>query len=196
MVKNNYFGDTKFDKAYFTGKSSCGYPGGYTKENLLNHDYDYNDFAAVAKKISQLGVRTYFEIGCARGYLMEELLKLGVKVKGWDVSEYIIKKASKKVKPFIEIKDISEIKNLPDKSFDLVHVSTVLGYAPLKKLDYYLKEIKRIAKKFVIVYSGTPEDAPEENSIRLINKPDDWWNKKFSKHFALVDLNWYLWKPD
>ena len=100
------------------------------------------------------------------------------------------------MKPFIEIKDISEIKNLPDKSFDLVHVSTVLGYAPLKKLDYYLKEIKRIAKKFVIVYSGTPEDAPEENSIRLINKPDDWWNKKFSKHFALVDLNWYLWKPD
>jgi len=97
------------------------------------------------------------------------------------------------VKPFIEIKDISEIKNLPNKSFDLVYVSTVLGYAPLKKLDYYLKEIKRIAKKFVIVYSGTPEDAPEENSIRLINKPDDWWNKKFAQYFKQKDLENCLW---
>ena len=195
MRKKNHFGDKEFDQAYFTGKSSCGYPGGYTKENLRCYDYDYTDFSDVAKKISGLGIKTYFEIGCACGYLMEELLKLSIKVKGWDISKFITEKALPEVRPFIEVKSIDEIGSLPDKSFDLVHVSNVLGYVPFDKLDYYLNQIARVAKKYVIVYAGTPEDAPEENEIRKINKPDEWWNKKFAKYFKLVDMDWYLWKP-
>ncbi len=190
-----YFGNKKFDQTYFTGKLASGYPGGYTKENLNRYDYSYTDFAPNALEISRLGIRTYFEIGCACGYLMEELIDLGIKVKGWDISEYIVNQASPRVRPFIEIKSIDEIYSVPDKSFDLVHVSTVLGYQRLNKLDYFLKQIKRIAKRYVIIYCGTPEDAPEEIAIRKINKPDEWWNRRFAKYFTAVDTKErFLWK--
>jgi len=43
-----------------------------------------------------LGVKSYLEIGCACGYLMEELLKLGVKVKGWDIQNLLSKRLLKK----------------------------------------------------------------------------------------------------
>lgn len=193
MVKK-HFGNAKFDRDYFSGKMPAGYPGGYSKKNLREHDYDYTDFASAAKLISGLGVKSYFEIGCACGYQMEELIKLGIKVKGWDISKYIVEKASPKVRPFIEIKNIERIIELPDKLFDIVHVGTVLGYEPLEKLDFYLKQIKRVAKKYAILYAGTPEDAPEENSIRKINQPQEWWDKKFSEYFKEKDLENYLWE--
>lgn len=192
-MDESFFGDQSFDEGYFTGKHPAGYEGGYLKHALRDY-YCYTDFEEDAKFIKNLGVKSYFEIGCACGYLMEELLKLGIKVKGWDVSEYIIKKADPSVRPFIELKDIKEITKLPDKSFDLVHVSGVLGYVPENELDFYLSEIKRVTKKYAIIYAGTPEDAPEENEIRKINQPDEWWNEKFSRHFTAVDLDWYLWK--
>jgi len=189
------FGNIKFDEAYFMGKSNCGYAGGYSKETLEKaSDCYYTAFEKDAKFISNLGIKTYLEIGCACGYLMEELMKYGIKVKGWDVSKYIIKKAGPSVRPFIELKDIKEIASLPDKSFDLVHISNVLGYIPENELGFCLSEIKRVTKKYAILYAGTPEDTPEENVIRKINKPDQWWNIKFSEHFTLVFLNRFLWK--
>ncbi|MFH0955697.1 MAG: class I SAM-dependent methyltransferase [Candidatus Falkowbacteria bacterium] len=196
MKKSSYFGDAEFDEAYFTGKLKAGYKGGYDKKKL-EKDFDcYTHFTEDAKYIKDLGIDSYLEIGCACGYLMEELLKLGVKVKGWDISKFIVEKASPVIRPFIEIKSIDEISLLPDKSFDLVHVSSVLGYMREEKLDYYLSQLDRIAKKYVIVYAGTPDedDMPAENSIRLINRPDDWWNRKFVEYFKAYDLKNCVWK--
>ena len=192
-MKRNYFGNSRFDEAYFTGRSSYGYAGGYTPEILKEYDC-YTRFEEDAKLISDLGVKSYLEIGCACGYLMEELIKHGIKVKGWDVSEYIIKKADSRVRPFIELKDIKEIVSLPDKSFDLAHVSNVLGYIEINKLDFYLAQINRVAKKYAILYAGTPDDAPEENEIRKINQPDEWWNKQYGKFFKEKDLSQFLWE--
>jgi len=195
-MKRNYFGDAKFDKAYFTGKLKAGYQGGYNKQRLEKNFDCYTHFEEDAKFIKDLGIKSYLEIGCACGYLMEELLKLGVKVKGWDISKFIVEKASPEVRPNIQIKSIDKISSLPDKSFDLVHVSGVFGYVSLGKLDYYLRELARIAKRYVIVYAGTPakDDMPEENSIRLINRPDGWWNKKFAEYFKQKDLENCLWE--
>ena len=195
-MTRNYFGDAKFDEAYFTGKLKAGYKGGYNKKRLAK-DFDcYTHFEEDAQFIKDLGVKSYLEIGCACGYLMEELLKLDVKVKGWDISKFIAGKASPEARPFIEVKSIDEISSLLDKSFDIVHVSSVLGYVPADKLDYYLSQLARIAKKYVIVYAGTPaqDDMPEENSIRLINRPDGWWNKKFAKYFKQKDLENCVWE--
>ncbi|MDD4271890.1 MAG: class I SAM-dependent methyltransferase [Patescibacteria group bacterium] len=195
-MKRNYFGDVKFDEAYFTGKHPAGYKGGYNKKSLTK-DFDcYTHFKEDAKFIKDLGIESYLEIGCACGFLMEELLKLGVKARGWDISKFIVEKASPEVRPFIEIKSIDKISSLPDKAFDLVHVSGVLGYVSEDKLDYYLSELKRIARKYVIVYVGTPaeDDMPEENSIRLVNRSDGWWNKKFAEYFKEKDLENCVWK--
>ncbi|MDP2736865.1 MAG: class I SAM-dependent methyltransferase [bacterium] len=195
MKKRSYFGNAEFDEVYFTGRHPAGYKGGYNKQRL-EKDFDcYTHFAEDAKFIKGLGVNSYLEIGCACGYLMEELLKLNVKIKGWDISKFIVEKASPEVRPFIEVKSVEDIGSLPDKSFDLVHVSGVLGYVSEDKLDYYLSQLLRIAKKYVIVYAGTPaeDDMPEENSIRLINKSDDWWNKKFAEYFKQKDLENCVW---
>jgi len=194
-MKGKLFGDSKFDEAYFAGKSSCGYTGGYSKETLEKAgDCYYTEFKKDAKFICSLGIKTYLEIGCACGYLMEELIKYGVKVKGWDVSEYIIKKADSSVRSFIKLKDIIEIVSLPDKSFDLVHVSNVLGYIEKNELDFYLSQISRVAKRYTILYVGTPEDTPEENIIRKINHSDEWWNKQYARYFKEKDISRFLWE--
>jgi len=38
-MKKHYFGDAEFDEAYFTGKYSAGYKGGYNKKKL-EKDFD------------------------------------------------------------------------------------------------------------------------------------------------------------
>ncbi|MEK7203193.1 MAG: class I SAM-dependent methyltransferase [Patescibacteria group bacterium] len=192
-MKNIHFGDKQFDKGYFSGKSACGYPNGYSKQTIKY----YNCWTIPeedSKFINDLKIKTYFEIGCACGYLMEELMKYHIKVKGWDISEYIVNQASPKVKLFIEIKSIDNIISLPDKFYDLVHISGVIGYISIDELDFYLAQIKRIAKKYVIIYAGTPEDAPEENNIRGINQSDEWWKKQYSKYFKEKDLSKDLWE--
>jgi len=187
------FGDKQFDENYFSGKISCGYPNGYSKQTIKYYNcwtMPEND----AQIINKLGVKTYLEIGCACGYLMEELIKYNIKVEGWDISEYIVNQSSPQVRQFIKIKSIEKIIFLPNKNYDLVHVSGVLGYILQDKLDFYLSQIKRITKKYVIIYAGTPEDAPEENNIRGINQPDKWWHEQYSKYFKEKDLNKDLWE--
>ena len=101
------------------------------------------------------------DIGCAKGYFVEALVKLGIKnVWGTDISKYAIQSAP------ISIRDKLFLQNglrlpFPDKYFDFVFCIDTIQEIPLEDLDSFLTELIRVTKKF-IGYSSSNDDSIEK----------------------------------
>lgn len=129
----------KFGKEYFDGKREFGY-GGYK--------YD-GRWKPVAKRI----VHHYklkknnkvLDIGCGKGFLVKDLVDIGIDAYGIDISDYAIKNSKKEIFPRLFKGNAKKI-NFPDKCFDLVLSFNCIHN--LKKRDCIkaLKEIERVSK--------------------------------------------------
>ena len=138
----------EYGKMYFDGPREYGY-GGYT--------YD-GRWKPVAKDvISHFNLKPgdkVLDVGCAKGFLVKDLLELDIDAYGIDVSEYALENCEKEVKNRLKI---SSADNLPfeDKSFSAVlSINTIHN---LEKNDCIkaLKEMERLSpsKGFVQVDS-------------------------------------------
>jgi ubiquinone/menaquinone biosynthesis C-methylase UbiE len=143
----------KFSKDYFDGNRNSGYGGYYYDGRWIN-------IAKSIIKIYKLKKNSkVLDVGCAKGFLMYDLLKVSknkIKVYGVDISSY----AKSKAKPLIKKKiKICNCKKLPfkDNFFDFViSINTVHN---LNKADCInaIKEISRVSKgkSFIQVDSYT-----------------------------------------
>jgi ubiquinone/menaquinone biosynthesis C-methylase UbiE len=92
------------------------------------------------------------ELGCGQGHLGIHLLKTGYKYLGVDISELAIKQTRKKIglkdqNAFL-IADITELKQFPDKSFDIAIDNQCFHLLITDEhRRKYLAEVKRILKK-------------------------------------------------
>jgi len=182
----------KLDKEYFDGSREQGY-GGYK--------YD-GRWKSVAKEI----IKYYdlkdnskiLDIGCAKGYLLEEFRKLlkNPILCGIDISSYAIKNSIKKGK----ILAIGNATTLPfsNKYFDLVisinSLHNILNKIELKKA---FKEINRVSKKNTYITLGSYKNKNEKKKL------DDWavlattylsnegWTKFFKKVNYKGDYWWF-----
>tara|TARA_B100001123_G_C15313680_1_gene1025339 strand:- start:1397 stop:2047 length:651 start_codon:yes stop_codon:yes gene_type:complete len=138
----------EYSKMYFDGPREYGY-GGYK--------YD-GRWKPVAKDvISHFNLKPgdkVLDVGCAKGFLVKDLLELDIDAYGIDVSEYALENCEKEVKNRLKI---SSADNLPfeDKSFSAVlSINTIHN---LEKNDCIkaLKEMERLSpsKGFVQVDS-------------------------------------------
>lgn len=137
---------------YWDGDRRTGY-GGYR--------YD-GRWAAVAKGLSdhyglQPGQRV-LDVGCGKGFLLFELMQLGLEVVGLDVSEYALEHAKEEVKPFLQLGNAIELP-FPDGSFDLAISLTTLHNLYCYDLDKALRELQRVARqKYLVVESYRNEE--------------------------------------
>lgn len=97
----------KYDESFYNGRV---YP-------------DYSKFKHIHKKraeyLVKLGVTgKVLEIGCAYGYMVEELIKLGIDAKGIDVSEYAVSQS---------ITNVS-VKNVKDLDFNKEDFDYIVSY--------------------------------------------------------------------
>jgi ubiquinone/menaquinone biosynthesis C-methylase UbiE len=186
----------KFLKDYFDGQRNTGYGGYYYDGRWIN----------VAKsiiKIYKLKKNSkVLDVGCAKGFLMHDLLKVSknkLNVYGVDISSY----AKSKAMPLIKKKiTICNCKKLPfkDNFFDFViSINTIHN---LKKADCIsaLKEISRVSKgkSFIQVDSY--------NNRKEYKKFLDWmltaktfltpsgWKKLFKKTGYKGDYYWTVLK--
>lgn len=182
----------KLDKEYFDGSREQGY-GGYK--------YD-GRWKSVAKEIIQYydlkDNSKILDIGCAKGYLLEEFRKLlkNPILCGIDISSYAIKNSIKKGK----ILAIGNATTLPfsNKYFDLVisinSLHNILSKIELKKA---FKEINRVSKKNIYITVGSYKNKNEKKKL------DDWavlattylsnegWTKFFKKVNYKGDYWWF-----
>lgn len=168
----------KFGKDYFDGSRNSGYGGYY---------YD-GRWVKVAKKL----IKYYklkknsriLDIGCAKGFLVKDLLDLGMDAYGIDVSKYAILNAvinHKEKRLFLQSADKIYF---PDNFFDLVVSFNTIHNLDKDKCIKSIKEIVRVSnnnKSFIQV--DAYENLQEKNNFmkwmltaKTYGKPKFWLN--------------------
>lgn len=126
---------------YWDGPRQYGY-GGY------GYDGRWSVVAeALIKEYSLTSDSSVLDIGCGKGYLIYELLKIipTLKVRGLDISTYAIENAKEEVKEFI-VKGHAKELPFADSEFDLVISNTTFHNLKIDELMSSLKEVTRVKK--------------------------------------------------
>lgn len=132
-------------------------------QNRAKHEIDLGEY------------KSLLDIGCGTGALCKILYDQGLKVTGVDPSKPMLNQARKKLKDSdVELIHIDPNKSLPfpDKSFDIVMTSYVAhGLERKERLELY-SEMRRIAKKIVIIHDYNSERAPLTTIIEWLERGD------------------------
>ena len=143
----------EYGEMYFDGPREYGY-GGYR--------YD-GRWQPVAKEIvSHFGLKAgdrVLDVGCAKGFLIKDLVSLGIDAYGVDVSHYALMNCEPEVVGRLQIGSAHSLP-FPDKSFDAVLSVNTIHNLTKDRCKIALQEIERLApgKGFVQIDSyRTPE---------------------------------------
>ena len=110
---------SEYDEMYFDGGSQTyAHNAGYTKyqrwfrqdpctfPDVAEHFDEYwKDIAYKAIQKFNLVGKKVLDVGCAKGFLVEDLRSFGVDAYGIDISQYAIDCASEAVKPYLTVAD-------------------------------------------------------------------------------------------
>ena len=150
-----FLNTNEYNESYFDGKTTkmrnnAGYPR-YERWDRMDGANSLGEFFKdEAKKIfddNNIFGKKVLEIGCAKGFVVEDLREMGVDCYGLDVSSYAIGKAAEVVKPFLTIGDArTYLSNYSDNEFDLVFSQRVLECFNPKDLPNLISEMNRISK--------------------------------------------------
>ncbi len=134
----------KYGKNYWDCNRRYGY-GGY--------NYIPGRWAGVAKKL----IKTYnlkpgskvLDVGCGKGYLLYEMLQIlpELKIQGFDISSYALKKSLKSKNLFVFKHDAKKKFPFKKNNFDLVISINTLHNLKIFDLENAIKEINRVGKK-------------------------------------------------
>lgn len=182
---------TIFGREYFDVPNKLsGYDG---------YHYDGRWTPVAEKIISQYCPNSFLDFGCAKGYLVYDMDKLGLKASfGVDVSEYALNNAPKEIRANLGLINGTNIP-FPDKSIDLCVSRGVLEHIPEEALDEVISEVMRVSKnQFIEVTGGNTEEirryAREWDITHVTIKPEEWWVRKlsslgYSGSFLLIEPN-------
>jgi len=164
----------QYGQLYFDGPREYGY-GGYV--------YD-GRWRSVAKDIINIyklkkGDKI-LDVGCAKGFLVKDLLELGIDAFGLDISEYAIKNCEKEVVGRLHFGS-AETLPFPDNSFSaVISINTIHNLTKIKAIQA-LAEIERVSSGFSFVqvdsYRTPAEKELFENWVltaKYHNYPDGW----------------------
>ncbi len=179
----------EYGHLYFDGPREYGY-GGYT--------YD-GRWRPVAKDIVEYfklkpGDRI-LDVGCAKGFLVKDLLELGIDAYGIDISEYAIINCEPEVIGRLHIGSAEKI-IFPNNSFQAVVSINTIHNLPRLGCITALQEIERIApgKGFIQVdsYHSPAQKEVFENWVltaKYHGYPDE-WRKLFNQAGYTGDYYW------
>lgn len=181
----------KYGYEYFDGDRMYGY-GGY------KYDGRWVSVAKRIKKIYKLKKKAkILDIGCAKGFLVKDLIDLGFDAYGLDISEYAIKNSHEDVVGRIHL---GNAKKLPfaDNTFDFVISLNTLHNLEKKDCKVALKEIVRVSKKKSFIQVDSYRDKKEKKIFLdwvLTAKYHDYpnnWIKLFKSSNYNGDYYWTI----
>ena len=170
---------SKYGYDYWDGNRRYGY-GGYK--------YIPGRWTSVAKKL----IKNYslnnnshiLDIGCGKAYLLYEikLLLPKIKIYGFDISSYAIKKSKKIVRKNLFVHNAKNKFPYKDKKFDLAISLATLHNLSINELFSCIKEIERVAKKKYIMVESY------NNFQELFNL--QCWALTCKSFYSINDWNW------
>ncbi|MGH3168758.1 MAG: hypothetical protein ACRDN0_23115 [Trebonia sp.] len=161
-----------FGYGYFDDPAGLGYRG------YLRHasgDGAYLPWAVARDFCETHHVSTAVDVGCAKGFLVEELLGVGIDAVGFDVSSYALSFASGLPCYLADLRD--GLRHAAEAVFAL----GVLLYLDEAELPRVLADLQRHATRFLLFssyYEGEEQDIPDP--LRRITRPHEWWRARLT----------------
>lgn len=166
---------TDYGRGYFDEPG--GVYGGYW------YDGRYAD--AAKKLVEAFGLKpgdTVLELGCAKGFVLVELQKLGLDVRGIDASGYAVENAHKDVRDRIEWREAGPYLGR-GASFDFVFAKELLPHLTQYTASSVAAEMTRVGKQaYVVIQCAANAEAAalmkQWDPTHRICKPREWWRKR------------------
>lgn len=153
----SYRGSAFYDGARGFGYGGLVYDGRWEPvARDMAQEYRLGSTASVCGKAADSSV---LQIGCDKGFLLEEFRKLGLKVRGTEVSKYAIECAPEGLRPFVQ-EAFPYCMPFDDGEFDLVIAAGPVYSLTLEDAIRCLMEIKRVGRQSFITLGAydTRED--------------------------------------
>lgn len=183
----------QFGQMYFDGPREFGY-GGYK--------YDGRWIPVARDIVQHFGVPAggrVLDVGCAKGFLVKDLLAAGVDAYGIDVSDYALMNCPPEVVGRLHLGTADRLP-FPDKSFDAVFSINTLHNLDRARLVLALQEMTRVCRNpkncfmQVDAYRTQAEKEVFESwcltAITYLT-PEE-WNKLFEEASYVGDFDWTI----
>lgn len=166
--------------------------------------YDGRFAEAAAKMAGHYGLMEngrVLEIGCAKGFVLVEFFKLGLRVAGLDASEYAIRNAHPQVRSFMALGDACRLP-FGDAAFDFVLGKEVLPHVPENKVSSAVWECMRVSKGPVFFEIQTGETPLEREYMKRWDgthatiRPQVWWEDLFGRLEYKGDVHYKVLVPE
>ncbi|WP_165984063.1 class I SAM-dependent methyltransferase [Streptomyces sp. YIM 98790] len=161
-----------FGYEYFDDPHGLGYRG-YHRED--NGDGGYLPWQAAREFCEHRKVRSAVDLGCAKGFLVAELLAAGIDAVGYDVSDYALSFATGLPCHRADIR-----RGIPRRA-EAVFALGVLLYLEEDELPGVLARLRRAARRFLLFssyYEGEEQEVPDP--LRRITRPREWWRAQLT----------------
>lgn len=172
MNRNDDAGPDGFGYGYFDHPTGPGYRG-YHRES--NGDGPYLPWRAAREFCAEHHLASAIDVGCAKGFLVAELLDAGIDATGYDVSRYALSFATDLPCYRADVR-----KGIPGHA-DAVFALGTLVYVDENELSRTLGYLRQASDKFLLVsnyYQGDSQDVPDP--FRRITRPYGWWRSKIT----------------
>ena len=164
--------EAEFDYGYFDDPRGLGYRG-YHRSG--NGDGAYLPWPAAREFCLRHDVRSAVDVGCAKGFLVAELLEAGIDATGYDVSDYALSFATGL--PCYR-RDIRQ--GIPHPA-EAVFALGILLYLDEDELPAVLAQMREATGRFLLFSSYYEEE--EQNvpdPLRRITRPHQWWRAQLA----------------
>lgn len=181
----------KFGWEYFDKKDICY--GGYS--------YDGRWIPIAKRLINYYKLKKgdkILDVGCGKGYLVYDLVNLGIDAYGVDISEYAIDSAPDSIQTKLYLCDAKDLSfNFNENQFDLVISINTIHNLLLKDCKKAIKEIQKIGKNaFIVVDSYRNKEEKKRmmdwnitgETIRSVKN----WKKLFKEVGYTGDYYWFI----
>jgi hypothetical protein len=167
---------TDFEYSYFDDPDATGYQG-YAKDH--NGDDNYLPWEGAREFCEANNVTSAADWGCAKGYLVEELLAAGIDAVGYDVSDYAVGIAKENGLP-CSIRDLRDAGG--GRKAEATFVLGALMYVDEDELPGVLAGLRDETERYFLVsvyWEGLPQHLPDV--WRRITRPREWWQQQYER---------------
>lgn len=163
--------------------------------NYGDRDFWGDLFQNIAKQIVENHhPKTFLDAGCAFGFLVAELRKLGVEAYGIDVSEYAISNVPEEAKGYCFAASLLDKfpEELPEK-FDLITNIEVIEHLYAEDGDRVIEKLCSLTD--AVLFSSDPTDYAEITHVNV--QQPEYWVERFARHgfYHVLDYDASYYSP-